>query len=672
MSKIYGKLAMTNIAKNKILYIPFILSGVLMSAFVYMMTFITTNKGIDALVGANDIHAIMGLGTWIIIIFSYIYTFYTNSFLIKRRKKEFGVYNMLGMEKRHICRVLSFETIVIAGIAIVGGILTGIVFSKLLMMLLLHLLKLEVSFEFVIAWNGVQFTAVVFAILYLVILLYNRLQIRHTNTIELIKGGNVGEKEPKTKVVLSLLGFACLFAGYFISITTENPLKVLMLFFVAVLLVIIGTYLLFTTGSIFILKILKKNKKFYYDKRHMTAVSGMLYRMKQNASGLANICILSTMVLVTISTTVSLYAGIEDSVSSMYTHDLQFEARYDHVEPIRKEVEEGIKNEITSNGFDVRNVYSSASFTVGCSLENDMFVAAKKNFDMKGSALITFVTRDSFVNEFSEAGKQVPKLQEDEVFFVADNDYAPSEFNFQGTSAKCVGNLTNFKNPKDAVMLDMLEGIYYVLVKDVDEMNKYYTAHLNSDSETKSKFEVDYEVDISGTAEEKLKLADNHLGDWAIDKRAEGLFGEDAALTFDSKAQGEEMYLVLYGGLLFLGISCGVMFLLVTVMIIFYKQISEGYDDRDRFVVMEKVGMSQQEVKRTINSQVRMVFFLPIVVSFCHLAGAFPMIRRLLALLLLTEPGLFVKCLVITGLIFFAIYYLVFKITSRVYYKIVK
>lgn len=322
MNKIYVRLAKTNMRNNRQLYVPYILSGLITVAMFYLMTFLSGNEGLAHARGAEMIGRILSFGVGIIGIFSYIFIFYTNSFISKRRKKEIGIYNILGMEKRHIGKVLAIETLYISVLAIGGGIIGGIIFSKLMLMFLYRILDITTSVSFEISWQGIEYTIVLFGILYFLTFLYNYMQMKLANPMELLRGGNVGEKEPKTKVLMTLAGMVCLGIGYYIAFTTENPLKVLTLFFLAVVLVIIGTYFLFIAGSIALLKLMRKNKKFYYNKKHFTAVSGMLYRMKQNAAGLASICILSTMVLVVISMTVSMFAGIGDELLSRYPNEI--------------------------------------------------------------------------------------------------------------------------------------------------------------------------------------------------------------------------------------------------------------------------------------------------------------------------------------------------------------
>lgn len=674
MNKLYAKLAITNIKKNKLLYIPYIISGIVVISFVYMMSFMKLNKGIDTVYGAETVKAMMSLGLWIVLIFSYIFLFYTNSFLIKRRKKEFGVYNMLGMEKRHVSRVFAVESIIVALISMVSGLIVGIVFSKLCMLLFLYIIKLDAPFGFEISLQSIGYTLTAFGILYLLILIHNCIQIRKANTMELIKGGNVGEREPRTKLILSIIGFACLFAGYYLSITITDVYSAISFFFIAVILVIIGTYLVFTTGSIFVLKLLKKNKKFYYNKRHMTAVSGMLYRMKQNAVGLANICILSTMVLVTISTTAALYAGAQDTVNISYPAEMEIEAYSDEA-PLEKNEEalSYIADRAEAHRLTVGDTLMYSSFRVTGSFDEEKLLTVDDSTEAADTKYITFISREDFIKCCSDYGKKLPKLAADEIFVTSSaGSYDKNYIDFCGTKYKVKQSDTYKSSRKSSyISMNTSDDTMFVVVADDKTLNKAYEDYSSSLSNWTNSFVVRYFVDCDGSQEDKLTFAEDFMSDLEeVDSRE--LFGQFDMLNHTSREEARLDFYYAYGGLFFLGLVCGFMFLVVTAMIIFYKQVSEGYDDRERYAIMEKVGMSRLEVKNAISSQVRVVFFLPLIVSYSHLAGAFPMIRLMISYLFRTGVMIFVISLVITAVIFAMIYYLIFKLTSKVYYDIVK
>lgn len=668
MNNIYVRLAKTNIQNNRQLYLPYIISGIVTVMMFYLMMFINNNPGLKSIPGSANLKTIMALGVGIITIFAYIFIFYTNSFISKRRKKEIGVYNILGMEKRHIARVLGLETVFVAMLAIAGGILSGIIFSKLILMLLYRMLGFQESVSFYIAKAGIAWAVIVFGVLYMLTLLYNLLQIRLANPIELLHGGNVGEKEPKTKGVMAVAGAACLAVAYYIAITTENPMEVLMKFFLAVVLVIVGTYFLFTAGSIAILKMLRKNKKFYYNKKHFTAVSGMLYRMKQNAAGLASICVLSTMVLVMISMTVSMFAGVDDELKERYPYELSYSVDADKIEeyPDCQEIYQTIADTIAKQGREMADSSMFSYFQLFMKREGSMFEFIDHDTDFADLSEITFLTRENLLAyDSSLKPADVPEPEAGKIDIYSKNGYDESVFCYLGQDF-AVDHSFRYELEADT-HLSVKDSLY--VVADEATLSRMYelqiAAGANADgSGMYSLYRTEMNFEYDGTKEEKLACED------AVSK-AISAHGLDDSGYLCSRTENEKGFYVLYGGLFFLGLFLGIMFLMVTVMIIFYKQISEGYDDRERYIIMEKVGMSNAEVKASIQSQIRIVFFLPLVMAAVHVAAAFPMIRRLLAMLSLTNVSLFVTCLLVTILVFTAIYYLVFRITSRAYYKIV-
>ena len=675
MNNIYAKLAGTNIRNNRQLYLPYILSGIMTVAMFYLMMFINNNPGIDKIPGARNLKMIMELGVGVIAIFSYIFIFYTNSFISKRRKKEIGIYNILGMEKRHIGRVLALETVFVAVITILGGLAAGIVFSKLVLMLLYRILGFDETVMFYITGSGIRTTLVVFGILYVLTLIYNLMQITFAKPVELLRGGNVGEKEPKTKWLMAIAGAACIATAYYIAITTENPIKVLTLFFVAVLLVIAGTYFLFTAGSIAVLKMLRNNKNFYYNKKHFAAVSGMLYRMKQNAAGLASICVLSTMVLVMVSTTVSMFAGVQDELAARYPQEITLYSTYDNVFEGKDDVTDLVKQTIADQGRTIENECSYRYLLLLLKQNDTSFEAASQDAWNSDLAMVNVVTRDDLIaldNRFTEENTSLP--QSGTVSVYGSKAYDADTITILGKEFQ-VGESRVFTTDKDMYASLGFNDDYYVVVDSLDTLKDIF-ALANTDNRITSYRGVSG-YDIDGTTAEKTACADAVNEAIQATNEKAGLNKEDTVTNgltsryMESRSANENEFYSLYGGLFFLGVFLGIMFLMVTVMIIFYKQISEGYDDKQRYEIMEKVGMSNEEVKTSIQSQIRMVFFLPIVTAAIHVAAAFPMINRLLMLLNLTNTRLFVICLIITILIFTVIYYIVFKLTSRSYYKIV-
>ena len=668
MNKVYRKLAFTNIKNNGSLYLPYIISGIVTVAMFYIMMFLNNSKGLEKIYGSSYLTSIMALGVGIIAVFSYIFIFYTNSFIIKRRKKEIGVYNILGMEKRHIAKLMGIETVTVALIAIIGGIVTGILFSKLSILLLYKILAVKETVKFEINFSTIINTLIVFGILYALTLIYNMMQIKLANPIELLRGGNVGEKEPKSKWLMAIIAVGCLAVAYYISITTENPLKVLSLFFVAVLLVIIGTYLLFIAGSIVFLKMLRKNKKFYYNKKHFAAVSGMIYRMKQNAGGLASICILSTMVLVIIASTVSLYIGLDDELKTRYPMEAVSYVDYLKVDENVDTVRDHIKQIIEDEGRTITDEKTYGYFNMLTKQNDNSLEKSSENDSLGNGTYVNIVTKDTLCDlEDSLDEKDIPELTDDSVAV-----YGMKKFNYD--SIKILGRKFDvkeskyYKIKKDAYISSGFTNEYYIVVNNMDTLTQIFDLQKEVYGDRAFTFRNTIGFDFDGTKQQKIDCV-NKINKYLVSD-AKKEIGSGTAYV-EGRAENEEAVYTLYGGIFFLGIFLGSMFLMVTVMIIFYKQTSEGYDDKDRYEIMEKVGMSNAEVKKSIQSQVRMVFFLPIVTAAIHVAAAFPMLRRLLVMFNLTDTQLMIECMIGTLLVFLAIYYLVFKLTSRTYYKIV-
>lgn len=671
MGKLYFKLAKTNLSNNKPFYIPYIISSIITVAMLYMMSFLSDNKGLNKIMGADSLAIIFRLGVGIIVIFSYIFLFYTNSFIIKRRKKEIGVYNILGMEKRHLSKVLFVETIYSAIISLVCGIIVGIAFSKFILMVLYGIIGIHKTVEFFVNIHGIILCVVSFGILFLLTFLYNFMQIKLANPIELLRGTNVGEREPKTKIFMTIVGVVCLAIAYYIAITTENPLNVLTLFFVAVLLVIIGTFALFTAGSIALLKLLRNNKKFYYNKRHFMAVSGMLYRMKQNAAGLASICILSTMVLVVISTTVSMYVGIQDELMARYPNDVCVTVDYNSVIDKSSEIEKAIFDEIDSA--EVKNKKAFSYLSVFVDQKGDGFTTDKEHLSYQNSYLFYILSKDDFIKIDNSFKDEIGNISKGEAVVVLNKKYDKKDIKIFGKNYK-VNKSFEHTEDNDLYVISTLNGLGYIILDNDESVQELYDMQEKMLGKGANYYTNKIRFDFkSGNKKQKAaayKKIDNAVKKYFKENKNDKK--EISSYWVESRQENEQNFYLLYGGLFFLGIFLGTMFLMVTVMIIFYKQITEGYDDRERYQILEKVGMSSREVKDTIKSQIRIVFVLPIFAAAVHVTAAFPMVNRILKMLNLNNEKLFAGCLAATIIVFAVIYYLVFKVTSRAYYKIVK
>lgn len=663
----YVKLALENLKKNKTLYLPYVITAIGMSAMYYIMQAITWDKGIAKMRGAEDLRMILILGCGVIAVFACIFLFYTNSFLMKRRKKEFGLFNILGMEKRHIGRMMFWETVIVGGISIVGGLMAGIVLNKFIVLVLLRITRLEVPFGFSVYGKGLVDTAILFLAIYAVTLMYNLHQVQKAKPVELLQSVSRGEAEPKTRWIMAVVGVVALAVAYYIAITTTNPMEALLLFFVAVILVIIGTYCLFTAGSIAVLKLLRKNKRYYYQTAHFTSVSGMIYRMKQNAVGLANICILSTAVLVMISGTVSLYAGMNSVIEKMYPSQVKVEgynltkesqeALVEMAESVANECNVGIEKLSAHQEFAVAAVKNGEEFSLG--------------FEQAGAvSYCTFITMKDYV----ALGGKAEKLAGDEVLVYAyQGKQEDTDYNIAGNAFHIKKYLKDYPQGLLGTGAIVVADSYYIVVKDEMVLEQIYQTQLQAYEENASRMEYRVQVELrNGTQKEQEYTA---LLSEKIKNYDETTLRDGTTAWIsepDSRVEATSRYHVMYGGFLFLGIFLGFVFLLATVLIIYYKQISEGYEDKERYEIMRKVGMSHKEVKASIRSQILKVFFLPLVTACIHLAAAFPLMRRLLMMFGMNDYVLFAICALITVAVFAVVYGSVYMMTARTYYRIVE
>lgn len=645
-SRIYSRLAVSNIKNNRKTYVPFIFTSILTVMMYYIIDALAGNDSIEI----TNVITVLRMGCGVMVVFSVIFLFYTNSFLIKRRKKEIAVYNILGMGKGHIGRMLTVETLIVGGISIAGGIAGGMAFGKLMHLLLIRIIHYDVGMEFHISVQSVSDTVILFAFIFFLTWFYNLFQIRLANPIELLRGGSAGEKEPKTKVILALIGVVTMAAGYYLAVSTKNPLEAINTFFVAVILVIIGTYALFLAGSIALLKLLRKRKKFYYKPNHFVSVSGMIYRMKQNAVGLANICILSTIVLVMISSTVSLYVGMDDVMAHQYPNDYQmtlYEASQEKIDKANKLIEEELDRGGLKKEGETACHYGTA---VLISQGGNKFTTSENGTYSPRDLTELYVIPQE---DYQKLENTSTSLKENEVIiYTTAENYGRDSIQIDGRKFQVTEELDDFVL-EEKNQSRVAPGMYMIVANDEVAMQ------LDS---LKSGLRYDIDFDMTGSDEEKAVVEE---------KIADRITEELPGTYFTSRQAGTESFFGFYGCLFFIGMYLGFMFLVATVLIIYYKQISEGLDDRERYVIMQKVGMDKREIRRAIRSQILIVFFLPLLFSILHIIVAFNVITKLLGVFGLFNTGLFVLCTVVTVLIFAAFYIIVFAITAREYYKIV-
>ncbi|MBS4539608.1 ABC transporter permease [Clostridium sp. D2Q-11] len=654
----YMKLAYINIKKNSQTYIPYILSCIGTVMMYYIMYALSANKDLDNISGGAQLKSILFLGSFVIGFFAVIFLFYTNSFLIKRRKKEFGLFNILGMEKKHIAKIICFETLYVAFISFVAGILGGILLYKLMYLLLLKILNFEITLGFYVSTSAMFTTLVLFSIIFLLTLLNTLRQIHLAKPVELLKGGQVGEKEPKTRWLLVIIGLLCLGAGYYIAVTTESPISAINLFFVAVILVIIGTYCLFTAISIAILKALRKNKNYYYQANHFTSISGMIYRMKQNAVGLASICVLATTVLVMVSSTVSLYSGMEDVLRTRYPRNIMITSQgisNQHIENIN----DSVSNILDNHKVEAKNMFDYRYLSFLARQEDNTFtVDSDISYSTKNLINLNFIP----LEDYNRIENKSLELNDDEIFiYSVREEYNKDTISIFDKKFKIKDKLNSFK--ENGWYSSLIIGTHYIVVKDMNVLKEIYQT--KKEILEKNKSNPSYYLGFDLNTDEKESIA--------IYKNLRANLNEKYPDSFiESVASEKESFYSLYGGLFFLGIFLSILFLLATVLIIYYKQISEGYDDKIRFEIMQKVGMSHQEIKKSIGSQILTVFFMPLVVATIHIAFAFKVITKMLAILNLTNISLFVWCTIGSIAVFSLFYAIVYIVTARVYYNIVR
>lgn len=668
---LFGKLAVQNIRNNRSTYIPYMLTCIFCIAMMYMMEFLRDCPTLEkAVPQASEVRLIVGTGEVVVGIFCVIFLIYSNSFLMKRRQKEIGLYNILGLEKGHIGKVMFLETIMTSLLSLAAGIGFGILGSKLSLLLLFRFLHVPAVLGFYVSITGILFCIAGFGGIFLVILALNLTRVRMNNPVELLKGGNTGEREPRAKWLMAFLGVICLGVGYYLAVTTESPIQAIFIFLLAVILVMAGTYLLFTAGSIVVLKVLRWNKKFYYKTKNFTAVSGMLYRMKQNAVGLASICILSTGVLLMISSTVCLNSGLDDIMNKRCPADVNVLYRgnsYEDLEKMREKLLGKIEKQVSYEKINTEIAFSST--LVGSEDGSWKFA------NVDGSSLmampasletLTVVPQEEYARvtgeEISLAPGEVLAYQngktDGETLEIHNKVYQVKEWlkNYQ-----YVGD--NFSS-MDSLKLVVNDEDFFALFLQQEEV--YQSAM--------SLMELETDVYLSGSEEEKYASAIK-----VSDLASELLDSEKAAGTIEVgmnystiKQELYNSFYSMFGGILFLGIFLGLLFLMGAAMIIYYKQVSEGYEDKERFEIMQKVGMTHKEVKSSIHRQILMVFFLPLGMAALHIAMAFPMVKRLLALFSMTNSGLFARCTVVTLLVFALVYGVIYGLTAKVYYKIVE
>lgn len=662
--RFYPRMALVNLARNGQFYIPYLLTVMGTAAAYYITLALAATPDLPQTSRYSYLTMFMSIGTFVIAVFAVIFLTYTNSFLMKRRKRELGLYNVLGMGKRHIAIVLGCETLYTAFAGIIGGAALGMLLQKLAMLLLCRMMRMDIVYGFYVSGSAIAGTAILFGVILLFNLLLNLHRIHVQNPMELLRESSAGEREPKTRWPLAVIGVAALGAGYAIAVTTRSAMMALGMYFIAVLLVIIGTYCLFTSVSIAVLKALRANKKFYYQTDHFIGVSGMLYRMKRNAVGLANICILSTMVLVMVSGTLSLYLGSEAALDEQFAGNLRAEVRYDPAE--ETPFDSAALSAIVSKQLEQRGVsaapvaaYRYLSFNVN----EEQGALEVKKYLSGSSSMVCAMTPSDYA---AITGAETPSLADGQMLLFTDGAGQRRNLTFRFAEAADV-TLTaaepDSRYPAPRMFQPSAVDVFYLVVSNGTFQELYvgqqtalgeaggelmqWNGFWNVDESAVQPDEMEQTLDFTGT------------GSWA-------------RLDLDTRSSFAQEYYSLNGGFFFLGVFLGAIFLMAAVLIIYYKQISEGYEDRERYLVMQKVGMEPRTVRRSVNTQLLVVFFAPLAVAAIHVAFDFSLMTRLLTLFSLHNGTLTLLCTAGTLAVFGVIYALVYRVTARAYYKLVK
>ena len=643
------------------MYIPFVLSCILTIMMYYMVSSLSMNPNMMNMIGGDVMQQILSLGIYVITVFAVIFLFYTNSFLIKRRKREFGLFNILGMEKKHLSIVIALESMIVFLVSMVLGIGIGILLDKAFYLLIAKMLNASIALGFYISYQSIVNSIILFFIIFLLMYVFSLIQINLSNPIELLHGDQHGEKEPKTKWLLAIIGLICLGTGYYMSVSIQDPVTAFAFFMVAVILVVIGTYMLFTAGSIVILKLLRKNKRYYYKTNHFISVSNMIYRMKQNAVGLGNICILSTMVLVMLSTTISLWVGMNDIIETRFPRDITVSINSVDSNQALYTIDD-MNNAIEQAGIQTEDELVYRTLSVSAFNQGNTYTFGNENMslqDISNVVVLYFITLDDYNRT---EGTNVSLAPDEVLVFPSGKQFDHKTIDIASNTFKVKGILDSIK--ADSNYSANLQNSMFVVVDSMDTLFMIDDLQKQAYGDNASYIHTSYDFNLSKS--EKMSVKE------ATDALIANYPGDTTYMMVDTQEGNYEDLLSLYASFLFIGIFLSFLFIMATVLIMYYKQITEGYEDKKRFEIMQKVGLDKREVKKTINSQVLTVFFLPLVVAAIHIVFAFPMIEKMLRLLYLDNTNLYIMTTVICFGVFALVYVLIYFLTSKVYYGIVR
>ena len=672
----YPKLAWTGMRSNRKLYLPYLITCISMVAMLYIVGYLSGAGAVRGLPGGQFIQEMLNLGVWIIALFAGLFLLYSSSFLMRRRKKEFGLYNILGMGKGHLGMVVFWETVITAVISISAGLFAGMMLSKLAELCIVNIVGGEVDYSLTVSSNSIVTAFVVFAVIFLAIMVKSLWQIGRTNAINLIKSENVGEKLPRLYWFWGILGAVILAAAYYLALSIEDPLSALLLFFVAVGMVILATYLLFMAGSVLLCKLLQKNKKYYYKPNHFVSVSSMAYRMTRNGAGLSSICILLTMVLVMLSSTSCLFFGVEESLHIRYPREITVDAYvfdpengdYEDFTSVRDYIDSILDdyNAAKENVMDYR-VAALSGQMFGSELELDPNNMKVSSTNVYGDVwIVNFVPLEDY-NRMS--GKTYALAPDEVLIYSFRSAYNEESLTLRGTdcSFRVKEHLSDFPIDGDAAS-NVMSSLYVVVPDFYQTLAPLYDMRASNGNDL---LEIHWRYGFDTNVDEETQKAlyetlgyDGHGEDKAF-------LDNLSYIRYDSRAYERDSFTGTFAGLFVLGLVLSVVFLFAAVLIIYYKQITEGYEDQSRFEVMQKVGMTKRDIRKSINSQMLTVFFLPLVTAGIHLCFAFPIISLLLRMFNMTNVALFALTTLICFALFGLFYLVIYKVTSNAYFSIV-
>ncbi len=675
---LYPKLAWQGIRKNAETYLPYLLMGILMVGVSYIMNYLTRPALMGALSMGGTTLMVLQMGKIVISVFSVIFLYYCNSFLIRRRMKEFGLYNILGMGKGNIARVMLWETLLTALLVFAGGLLLGLSLSRLVEMALINLLHADYTVPMELFYpDGVTWVLLLFGGIYVLILLANLLRMRLSNPVALLKSENTGEKAPKANWFFGLIGLLILLSAYYVAAVSQSPLEALIFFFIAVLMVIVATYLLLVSGSVTLCRMLRRNKRYYYQTRHFISVSAMAYRMKRNGAGMATICILCTMVLVILTSTVCLYGGTDSMVDAICPQDIKLtiglEARDGEENWKRLDAMQQMALDVTEEmGLTPENITSQRALVATGKVQNGDYGIITDADSLKANVLELTVYP---LSVYEQATGETVTLADRELLYASfKTNETFSSMSFYGSAPYRMIHAEK-ELPKRLLSADYRSawGCLVVFTNDAEAFRREITALVgekSGEAMMMDRLALHFDLDSEADTDTQEKLVKT-LRSEAMKLTGKDFYGM-SSLSVDTRSLCRRDYLSLFGGLFFLGMVLGPLFSIAAVLIMYYKQICEGYEDAERFAVMRKVGLTDAEIRRSVNSQVLTVFFAPLLMAGLHMMFAMPMIRLILGAFGLHNDSLFYGIGIGCYVVFAVIYALMYLLTSRRYYRIVR